>query len=148
MSNLSERQAGKDNSTNDEPRPGDEVVEQLDLEPALNTPETLNDSSRPVWRRVLLLAWPVCVQQLMLMAVGIYDQYLAGNNPPADAALHVPYQAAQTTANYLAWFISSFSALVSVGSTALVSAFYRRASAIERCIPPINPFRSLLPPVC
>src|SRR4029077_15410115 len=55
--------------------------------------------------------------------VGLYDQYLAGNYPPADPALHVPYQAAQTTANYLAWFISSCSALVSVGSTALVARF-------------------------
>jgi putative MATE family efflux protein len=35
----------------------------------------------------------------------------------------VAFQAAQTTANYLAWFISSFSVLVSVGSTALVARF-------------------------
>ncbi len=33
------------------------------------------------------------------------------------------YQAAQTTANYLAWFISSYTVLVSVGSTALVARF-------------------------
>jgi putative MATE family efflux protein len=34
---------------------------------------------------------------------------------------HVAYQAAQTTAHYLSWFITSYSILVSVGSTALVA---------------------------
>jgi putative MATE family efflux protein len=100
----------------------DRFVEEPDLQPAAAAPALL-DPARPTWRRVLVLSWPVLVQQLLLMAVGLYDQYLAGNNPPADASLHVPYQAAQTTANYLAWFIASFSAVVSVGSTALVARF-------------------------
>lgn len=91
--------------------------------PAAHAGSVLLDASRPTWQRVLFLAWPVLLQQLLLMTVGLYDQYLAGNYPPEDAALHVPYQAAQTTANYLAWFISSCSALVSVGSTALVARF-------------------------
>jgi putative MATE family efflux protein len=39
------------------------------------------------------------------------------------AARHVSYQAAQTTAIYLAWLISSYTVLVSVGSTALVARF-------------------------
>src|SRR5438067_1523996 len=95
----------------------------LDPAPPSYTGSTLLNSSRPTWQRVLFLAWPVLVQQLLLMVVGLYDQYLAGNYPPEDASLHVPYQAAQTTANYLAWFISSCSALVSVGSTALVARF-------------------------
>jgi putative MATE family efflux protein len=34
---------------------------------------------------------------------------------------HVAYQAAQTTAHYLSWFITSYSILVSVGSAALVA---------------------------
>jgi putative MATE family efflux protein len=38
-------------------------------------------------------------------------------------ARHVAYQSAQTTANYLAWFITSYTVLVSVGSTALVARF-------------------------
>ena len=38
-------------------------------------------------------------------------------------ARQVSYQAAQTTANYLAWFISCYTVLVSVGSTALVARF-------------------------
>ena len=47
---------------------------------------------------------------------------------PLQAAQHTvarqaAYLAAQTTANYLAWFISSYMVLVSVGSTALVARF-------------------------
>lgn len=105
--------------------PADGFVEEPQMEAALSSPSdsSVLDPSRPTWRRVLFLAWPVWVQQLLLMVVGLYDQYLAGNNPPADPALHVPYQAAQTTANYLAWTISSFASLVSVGSTALVARF-------------------------
>src|SRR4051812_23313565 len=38
-------------------------------------------------------------------------------------ARHVAYQAAQTTANYLMWFVTSYTVLVSVGSTALVARF-------------------------
>jgi putative MATE family efflux protein len=38
-------------------------------------------------------------------------------------ARQAAYLAAQTTANYLAWFISSYMVLVSVGSTALVARF-------------------------
>lgn len=39
------------------------------------------------------------------------------------AAHDVAFHAAQTTANYLAWFISSYTVLVSVGSTAMVARF-------------------------
>jgi MATE family, multidrug efflux pump len=104
----------------DEPPSEDPSIEAA---PPSHAGSSLLDPSRPTWQRVLFLAWPVWLQQLLLMAVGLYDQYLAGNYPPQDATLHVPYQAAQTTANYLAWFISSCSALVSVGSTALVARF-------------------------
>lgn len=38
-------------------------------------------------------------------------------------AKQVAYQSAQTTANYLAWFISSYTVLVSAAGTALVSRF-------------------------
>ena len=109
----------------DEQTPQDVVPDDPALEPAppSHSGSGLLDPSRPTWQRVIFLAWPVWVQQLLLMTVGLYDQYLAGNNSPADPTLHVPYQAAQTTANYLAWFISSCSALVSVGSTALVARF-------------------------
>lgn len=50
------------------------------------------------------------------------------------SARQVAYQAAQTTATYLAWAISSYTVLVSVGSTALVARFVgagNRAAAIH-----------------
>jgi putative MATE family efflux protein len=86
-----------------------------------NPPSDLAHDARPAWRLVVRLAWPVLVQQLLILSVGLYDQFLAGANAPADPTKHIGYQAAQTTANYLAWFISSSATLVSVGATALVA---------------------------
>jgi len=86
-------------------------------------PPDLVSGGRPPWRLVLRLAWPVLVQQFLILSVGLYDQFLAGNNAPGDPHRHIGYQAAQTTANYIAWFISSCAALVSVGATALVARF-------------------------
>src|SRR5688572_1579877 len=86
-------------------------------------PPDLVHDARPPWRVVVRLAWPVLVQQFLILSVGLYDQFLAGNNAPADPGKHVAYQAAQTTANYIAWFVSSSTALVSVGGTALVARF-------------------------
>jgi putative MATE family efflux protein len=78
---------------------------------------------RSVWRQVLYLTWPVLAQQALLFTVNIYDRFLAGNNEPADISQHVAYQAAQTQISYLAWGITSYTVLVSVGSTALVARF-------------------------
>ena len=89
---------------------------------------------RPPWRVVLILAWPVLVQQFLILSVGLYDQFLAGNNSPADPNKHIVYQAAQTTANYVAWSLYSLSALGAVGGTALVARFVGagdRASAVR-----------------
>src|SRR5262245_38783356 len=88
-----------------------------------SAPPDLVHGIRPPWRLVLRLAWPVLVQQFLILSVDLYDQFLAGNNAPSDPNLHIGYQAAQTTANYIAWFISSCAALVSVGATALVARF-------------------------
>jgi putative MATE family efflux protein len=74
-------------------------------------------------QRVVALAWPVLAQQALLFCVGVYDRFLAGQNVPADRALHVATQAAQTNAGYLLWFVSNLTLLVSVGSTALVARF-------------------------
>jgi len=74
-------------------------------------------------RRVLSLAWPVLVQQALIISVGFFDQWLAGHFRPADPTQHISYQSAQTTANYLAWFIASCGTLVSVGATAMVARF-------------------------
>jgi len=78
---------------------------------------------RPAWKQVLYLAWPVLAQQALIFSVGVYDRFLAGNNPPADVNEHVAYQAAQGNISYLVWFISSYTVLVSVGSTALMARF-------------------------
>jgi putative MATE family efflux protein len=77
----------------------------------------------PIWKQVLALAWPVLLQQFLILCVELYDRYLAGQNVVADHAQHVAAQAAQTNAGYLAWFISNYSILVSAGSTALVARF-------------------------
>src|SRR4051794_4863183 len=90
------------------------------VEPVSSPPTVLSD--RPPWRLVVALCWPVLVQQLLLFAVMLYDALLAGRFRP-EGGRHVAAQAAQTTATYLAWFISSYAVLVTVGSTALVARF-------------------------
>jgi len=84
-------------------------------------PPDLVHEARPPWRIVVRLAWPVLVQQFLILSVGLYDQFLAGNNAPPEANRLVDYQAAQANANYIAWFLSSCTTLVSVGGTALVA---------------------------
>jgi putative MATE family efflux protein len=74
-------------------------------------------------QQVLILAWPVLVQQLLVIAVDLSDFFLAGWFRPPDPSQHVAYQAAQTTAGYLAWLITCFTVFVTVGSTALVARF-------------------------
>jgi putative MATE family efflux protein len=64
---------------------------------------------------------PVLGQQVLTLAVALSDRFLAGHVP--DAAPQSALQAAQTTANYLAWFLSSYTVFVSAGSTALVARF-------------------------
>jgi putative MATE family efflux protein len=53
-------------------------------------------------------------------ALGAEAPWQAGNQI---WARHIAYQSAQTTAHYLAWFITSYTVIVSVGSTALVARF-------------------------
>jgi putative MATE family efflux protein len=89
---------------------------------------------RPPWRIVVRLAWPVLIQQFLIQSVSLYDQFLAGNNIPIDSSKHEAYQAAQTTANYIAWFLSSCTSLVAVGATALVARFVgagKREAAVQ-----------------
>src|SRR5262249_6165619 len=76
--------------------------------------------SRPIWLQVLALAWPVLLQQFLILLVGLSDRLLAGRFEQSD---QVAYQAAQTTAMYLSWFLTSYTVLVSIGSTALVARF-------------------------
>src|SRR5712692_7609045 len=74
------------------------------------------DSQRSIRRQVFYLAWPVLLYQLLIFTVGLSDRLLAG-------VFHeeVAYQAAQTTAQYLAWTITSYTVIVSAGATALVA---------------------------
>jgi putative MATE family efflux protein len=86
-------------------------------------PVAVIDRPLPTWRGVLALAWPVLAQQMLIFLVGQYDRYLAGRVQPEVDTERIAYQAAQTTAHYLAWFIGSYTVLVSAGSTALVARF-------------------------
>lgn len=72
---------------------------------------------------VFALAWPVWVHQLLLLSVTLSDRFLAGFFQPGEEADQVAYQSAQNTAIYLNWFVTSFTILVTVGSTALVARF-------------------------
>jgi putative MATE family efflux protein len=81
------------------------------------------DTSRPTWRVVLFLAWPVLLQQFLVAAVGLSDRFLGGRFELPDPSQHVAFQAAQTNAHYMSWVFTSYSVLVSAGSTALVARF-------------------------
>jgi putative MATE family efflux protein len=81
----------------------------------------LLDLRQPTWRLVLALAWPALLQQMLVLIVSLSDRWLAGHAHAPDPDEQIALQAAQTTANYLAWFVSSYTVLVSVGSTALVA---------------------------
>src|SRR5262249_52692017 len=78
---------------------------------------------RPAWRLVFALALPALAQHYLLLLVRLSDNYLAGNLDISDTELLKRYQSAMTTAGYLYWFVSSYTILVSVGSTALVARF-------------------------
>src|SRR5919199_2567771 len=71
---------------------------------------------RSPWEEVLALAWPVLCQQVLVFAVTMSDRFLAGYFEP-----DIAYQAAQTTASYLAWFLTSYTVFITAGSAALVS---------------------------
>ncbi len=79
--------------------------------------------SRPLWRQVLFLALPALAQQYLHLVVQLSDQFLAGRFELPDPAARVGYLSALNTAGYLYWFVSSYTVLVSVGSTALVARF-------------------------
>lgn len=79
--------------------------------------------SRPLWRQVLALALPALAQQYLHLVVQLSDQFLAGRFQVPAPEQRVGYLSALNTAGYLYWFVSSYTVLVSVGSTALVARF-------------------------
>jgi putative MATE family efflux protein len=89
----------------------------LDNAPA-STAAVLADTKASTVRKVLLLAAPVLLQQFLILTVSLSDRFLAGAFEKEAA-----YLAAQTTANYLGWLLTSYTYLVGVGSTALVARF-------------------------
>lgn len=76
---------------------------------------------------VLALALPVLAQQGLNLIVTLSDTFIAGRLESApgvgDTSAQSSVQSARTTAHYLTWTISSFTILVTVGSTALVARF-------------------------
>lgn len=82
---------------------------------------TAADRTRPLSRMVLALALPVLLQQLLVLTVSLSDRYLAGHLLQATGNQQASYQAAQTTANYLAWFVASYTVMVSAGASAVVA---------------------------
>jgi putative MATE family efflux protein len=101
------------------PQPPDLLPAEAD-EASAATAQHL-DLRKPTWRLVLILAVPALMQQMLVLTVSLSDRWLAGHAHAPDPDEQIALQAAQTTANYLAWFISSYTVLVSVGSTALVA---------------------------
>ncbi len=89
----------------------------------MDAPAALEPLSRPLWRQVLALALPALAQQYLHLVVQLSDQFLAGRFELPNPAARVGYLSALNTAGYLYWFVSSYTVLVSVGSTALVARF-------------------------
>lgn len=76
---------------------------------------------RLIARQVLALALPALAQQYLHLLVQWSDQFLADRFRLPDPDQRQAYLSALTTAGYLYWFVSSYTVLVSVGSTALVA---------------------------
>jgi Na+-driven multidrug efflux pump len=72
-------------------------------------------------RRVIELAWPVLALQSLVMTVDLSDRFLVGHVPGVGPEVAQSMLAAQGTAHYIAWFIGSYTVLVTVGATAVVA---------------------------
>src|SRR5438270_9789090 len=93
------------------------------MNPTPAGPGPLPPPARPTWRAVLALALPALAQQYLHLLVQLSDQYLADRFDLPDPGQRTTYLSALTTAGYLYWFVSSYTVLVSVGSTAVVARF-------------------------
>ena len=106
----------------DEPRAGAVLLDPAPAEPRSRRTRSI-DFSRSIWQLLLLLAWPVLLQQWLVISVPLVDSYLAGVVQTTTAETQIATQAAQTTANYLSWLVAGCTVLISAGSTALVARF-------------------------
>ena len=77
---------------------------------------------KPTVRVVLALALPVLAQYGLNQIVMLSDSVIAGRLEDVSAS-GASVQSAQTTTHYLDWAITSYTILVTVGSTALVARF-------------------------
>lgn len=89
----------------------------------MDAPAAPDPLARSLGRQVLALALPALAQQYLHLVVQLSDQFLAGRFELPDPGRRVGYLSALNTAGYLYWFVSSYTVLVSVGSTALVARF-------------------------
>jgi putative MATE family efflux protein len=87
----------------------------------VKAPHAAPPADPAVWPLVLRLAWPVLAQSALLALVALFDRWLAGGVEGLDAAEQVATPAAQTTAAYLAWFLTGYTMFVTAGSTTLVA---------------------------
>jgi MATE family multidrug resistance protein len=74
-------------------------------------------SSAGAHRAVILLAWPVLLEQVLHFSVGFFDVYLSGRLGQEETA-------AIGMAAYVSWLGSMIFGLVGVGATALIARFW------------------------
>lgn len=79
------------------------------------------DPSKSTLLKVFYLAWPALILQFLHLIINLWDRFIAGRFLLGDSSSHLSIQSAQTTGQYFAWLISSYSVLVTVGSTALIA---------------------------
>ena len=89
---------------------------------------------------MLRLAWPVLVEQLLVMMVGLVDLWLTGNY------LQRPHLAAIGLMSYVLWLIPSIFGIVAIGATALTARFVGCAGLWMRRI--ASPIRRSWPALC
>jgi putative MATE family efflux protein len=95
----------------------------------------LTDPAIPPWRRACALAWPVAAQQVLALAVGLSDRWIAGH-AGVEAAAQLALQAAQTTCFSLSWMIGTIGVLAAAGVSAIVARETGRGD-------PIGPTRAV-----
>ncbi len=77
-------------------------------------------TARGTLRPLLRLAWPVLVEQLLVMLVGLVDLWLTGNY------LQRPHLAAIGLMSYVLWLLPSMFGIVAIGATGLDRSVCRR----------------------
>ena len=86
-------------------------------------PSFYTDPSKSTLLKVFYLAWPALILQFLHLIINLWDRFIAGRFLLGDSSSHLSIQTAQTTGQYFSWLISSYSVLVTVGSTALIARF-------------------------